>query len=295
MRIANRIIIALAAAAGAFAAASGGCYKPDYASNPDAKMGFRCHKSDNPACPVGFVCCLDGLCGDDLKDTDEGWCIPPPPPVDMTVTGVKFWPFPSKGMFFSGVYTPAQLTGYDDQMTWRCTRDDTNPNPPDAIARQHEPNDLPDSAVVLSNPLPDETANLMGTALQICPDKTAPDLPDVDVYKFKLSSPARVIIELKYTAALGDIDVGLFRMDLDDETQQMKPTLIASDLTGVDNACLEVPNLSPPPNGTYYYIVVRGAIIPDMPGKYTMNDYRLRAFIPMSTTYSCNKKPDMGP
>lgn len=295
MRISNGIFLALVSLTGVLSLT--GCFKPEYASNPDAKMGFRCHKSDSPACPASLVCCLDGVCGDDLKDSDEGWCIPPPPPVDLALTGLKYWPFPSKGMYFQGVYAPAQLSGYDEQMQWRCTRDDSNPNPPDAIRRMYEPNDFADAAVVMPNPLPLDVnlpPSFMGTAYQICPDKTAPELPDVDVFKFKLMSPAKLIVEIKYTAAAGDLDVAIFRMDKDPDTEGDKPTLIASDLTGVNDGCIEIPNLA---QYDKYYIVVRGTVIPDQPGKYTMNDYRLRAFTvdPSGPGYSCMKRADMGP
>ena len=114
-----------------------------------------------------------------------------------------------------------------------------------------EPNDFPESAIVLPNPLPiDPPPTFMGSYYQICPDRTAPDVPDVDVYKFKL-------------------------------------------LTGVDNGCVELMSLAP---GTYY-AVVRGTVRPEEPGKYTMNDYRLRVFTvdPSGPGYSCSKKPDMGP
>lgn len=292
MRISNGIFVA-AVSLGTVLAVKG-CYKPEYASNPDARVGFRCHKTDSPACPPTLVCCLDGICGEELKDTDEGWCVPPMAVADMALTGLKLWPFPSKGMYFSGVYTPAQLSGFDDQGQWRCTREDTNPTPPDSIKRMYEPNDFPETSVVLPNPLPiDPPPTFMGSYYQICPDKTAPDLPDVDVYKFKLLTQSKVIAEIKYTAAAGDLDIAIFRMDKDPETEKDKPTLIGSDVTAVDNGCVEMMSLAV---GTYY-VVVRGTVRPEEMGKYTMNDYRLRVFTvdPSGPGYTCKKNPDMGP
>jgi len=293
MRISNRPVMAVALLAFASLAA---CYKPEYASNPDAHMGFRCHKTDNPACPPNLVCCTDSRCGDDLSDTEEGWCVTPRPPADMTVSAKDFWMFPSKGMYFDGVYTPAPLSGYDEQMQWRCTRDDTNPDPANAIKAVGEPNDLPEQAIVLPSPLPmDLTPGVLGYPHQICPDKTAPDVPDIDVFKFKLTSPAKVIAEIKYTAALGDLDIFVFQLVVDSETGKLKPQLArptAKDTTAVDNGCIELPML---PAGAYY-VVVRGTPIPEQPGKYTMNDYRLRVFtVEQSPGYSCNLKKDMGP
>jgi hypothetical protein len=287
MRISYLVLVALSATA---------CYKPEYASNPDARMGFRCHKSDSPACPPSFVCCLDGVCGDDLKDADEGWCVPPPTPVDMAITGLKYWPFPSKANYFDGEYMPAPLSGYDDQMQWLCTRDDTNPEPPAAIRRMGEPNDFADLAIVLPNPLrPDLPVTDLGSAYQICPDKTAPDLPDVDVYKFKLMSPAKVIAEIKYKVVNGDLDIAIFRLDTDPDTGEKKPTLAsptARDTTSVDNACIEMTSLAA---GTYY-VVVRGVPVGlDQPGKYTMNNYNLRVFTVDQSGYSCVPKKDGGP
>ncbi len=272
------------------------CYKPDYAANPDAGIGFRCHKSDNPPCPSNFVCCLNGLCGDDLNDTDEGWCVPPSPPADMSVLGVNYWPFPSKpfSQYFSGVYMPAQLTGYDSNMHWLCTRDDTNPNPSDMIRHMGEPNDLPGEAIVLPNPLPvDLPPTAMGSSYQICPDKTAPSIPDVDAYKFTLMSPAKVIAEIKYSVVQGDLDIFVFRMDLNENTNQMMPTLVAQDMTGVDNGCVSMPSLEA---GSYFVVVKGVGISPDMPNSYTMNNYALRVQTINQSTYSCQSgQQDMGP
>jgi hypothetical protein len=156
-----------------------------------------------------------------------------------------------------------------------------------------EPNDFPEQAIVLPNPLPiDLPVTAMGSSYQICPDKTAPDLPDVDVYKFKLLSPAKVIAEIKYKVAAGDLDIVLFRLDMDPDTGEKKPMVIGKDTTAVDKGCIEVPSLAA---GTYY-VVVRGVPVGlDQPGKYTMNNYNLRVFTVDTGGYSCNPKKDGGP
>jgi hypothetical protein len=256
-------------------------------------MGFRCHNSDNPSCPPGLVCCLDGVCGNDLKDTDEGWCVPQPALADMTLTGTTYWPALKKTMYYAGDYMPDPLSGYDDQQQWRCTRDDTNPAPSDMVRHQGEPNDLPDQAIVLPNPLPvDLPVTVTGSAYQICPDHTAPDVPDIDVFKFKLLTPAKVIAEIKYSVQKGDLDLAVFRIDTDPDTGAQKPTLVsptAKDVSTVDNGCVEIPSLAV---GTYY-VVVRGAPIDQMPGKYEMNNYNLRVFTVDQSGYSCTPKTDM--
>lgn len=276
------------------------CYKPEYASNADAHIGFRCHKSDRPACPPSLVCCLDGVCGDDLKDEAEGWCVTPPMPTDMAIPAIKYWPFPNKTMLYGGVYTPDPLSGYDSQMQWLCLRDDTIPDAdkPKQIQRMFEPNDFKEQAVMLRNPLPTEAEQMaqdpMGARYQICPDKTAPDRPDVDVFMFKLASSAAVIAEIKYQVVKGDLDIALFRMDVDPDTGMDKPTVIGKDLSAMDNGCIEIPKLAA---GTYY-VVVRGVQVAlDEPGKYTQNNYNLRVFTvdPMNPlSYSCMPKKDGG-
>ena len=71
----------------------------------------------------------------------------------------------------------------------RCHRDDTNPSPTDKqVLRALEPNDLPPSAISLSNPLmADPPTSSMGSPYEICSDRSAPNVPDVDVFRFKLS------------------------------------------------------------------------------------------------------------
>jgi len=277
------------------ALAIAGCYKPTYSSDPDAGVGFRCHASDNPACPAGLVCCAEGKCGDDLLNSSqpnaEGWCIPPPPPVDMTTTAVSFWPFGSKSAFYPGEVTPLPLTGFDENNEWRCKRDDGNPEPTASIKRMFEPNDWPESAIVLTSPLPvDPSPAMIGSAYEICPDKSAPTVPDVDVFKFKVQTPAKVIAEIRYRVNNGDLDFAVFRVDTDTETGMKKPVVIGKDLSSVDNGCIEMPTLMP---GTYY-LAVRGTTSPEMPGQYTMNTYNIRVFAVGSMPYSCAKKADGG-
>jgi hypothetical protein len=38
------------------------CYSPRFTPAPDGgNAGFRCFASDNPPCPTGLVCCVEGL------------------------------------------------------------------------------------------------------------------------------------------------------------------------------------------------------------------------------------------
>ena len=276
------------------ALAIAGCYKPQFASDPDAGVGFRCHASDNPACPAGLVCCAEGKCGDDLLNSSqpnaEGWCVPPPAAMDMTSTAVSFWPFGTKGSYYQGEVMPIPLTGYDENNEWRCKRDDGNPEPTATIRRMFEPNDWPESAIGLTTPMPDPPPSMIGAAYEICPDKSAPNVPDVDVFKFKVQTPAKIIAEIRYRVANGDLDFAVFRVDTDAETGMKKPVAMYKDLTAVDNGCIEMPALSA---GTYY-LVVRGTSSPDMPGTYTMNTYNVRVFSVGSVPYSCAKKADGG-
>lgn len=277
------------------ALALAGCYKPTYSSDPDAGVGFRCHASDTPPCPAGLVCCVDDKCGDDLLNSAqpnaEGWCIPPPPPVDMTTTAVSFWPFGTKSTYYQGEVTPLPLTGFDENNEWRCKRDDGNPEPTASIKRMFEPNDWPESAIVLTNPLPvDPPPSMIGSAYEICPDKSAPNVPDVDVFKFKVQTPSKVIAEIRYRVGNGDLDFAVFRVDTDTDTGMKKPVVIGKDLSPADNGCIEMPTLMP---GTYY-LAVRGTTSPEMPGMYTMNTYNIRVFAVGSMPYSCTKKADGG-
>lgn len=274
------------------AALVSGCYNPNYGSNVDAGMAFHCYASDNPSCPSGLVCCVGTVCGDQLMPNQEGWCIPPPPPVDMTITPVQYWDFGAKASYYTGVTMDPMLTGMDPNTgKWRCHRDDTNPDNKDpVILRQLEPNDLPATAISLSTPLmADPPPTQMGSPYEICPDHTAPTVPDVDVYKFKLTSAAKVIAEVKYQVMFGDLDVALFQMAKNPDTGADQPQRIQADLTATDNACIEANSLMP---GTYY-LVVRGTNTVSMPGVYTMNNYTLRVYT-TSTGATCAFKRDGG-
>ena len=264
------------------------CYNPNYGSNSDASMAFHCFASDNPSCPAGLVCCAGNVCGDQLMAQQEGWCVSPPVPQDMTVTPIDFWNFGTKAMYYAGVTMDPALTGVDpDTGQWRCHRDDTNPNPTDPdVIRAQEPNDMPGQAITFSNPLmADPPTSYKGNSYEICPDRSAPNVPDVDVYKFKLTTAAKVIIQAAYPVAFGDLDVALFLMAQDPDTMIDTPQRVLTDLTAVDNACIEANNLMP---GTYY-VVVRGTTTPDKPGVYTMNRYTLKIY---TTTMgaTCAKK-----
>jgi hypothetical protein len=268
------------------------CYNPTYSFNADAGAAFHCFNSDNPPCPSGLVCCVGTMCGDQLASNQEGWCVPPPPVLDMSVTPISYWDFGIKTMYYGGVMMDPMLTGMDpDSMKWRCHRDDTNPNPTDPqVVRALEPNDLPATAISLSNPLAtDPPPTQMGSPYEICPDHTAPDIPDVDVFKFKLTSATKVIAEIKYAVMYGDLDVALFLMAKDPDTGADTPQRIMADLSATDNGCIEASNLMP---GTYY-VVVRGTTTPEKPGIYSMNNYSIRVY---TTTMgaSCAAKKDGG-
>lgn len=187
------------------------------------------------------------------------------------------WAFPTKTQYYAGPLTELPL-GEVDPVTneWGCLRDDQNPSPRTEITRMFEPNDTPDEYVALASPLPmDPPMTQPGPAYEICPDRSEPKRPDHDVYKFKLQTPGRVVAEAAYAVANGDLDLAIFRLDVNPDTGERVSTAIAADMTAVSSACVEA-NLSP---GTYY-AVVRGAEQPDRAAKYrtAMNRYRLRVY-----------------
>jgi len=281
------------------------CYKPNYSSDEDAGKAFHCYATDRPACPGDLVCCVGDLCGDALIDPIsggpikdnagiplEGSCVKPRTPKDMTLTPASYWDFGIKGSYYTGMVNDPLLTGKDpDTGKWRCKRDDQNPDPAAEIKRMFEPNDMPEQAVSLSNPLPIDPTPTQGTAYEICPDQSAPDMSDVDVFKFKLSQPTKVMVRLTYKVSYGDLDVALFRIMKDDVTGAMIPQRVVADLTAVDNGCLEAPNL---PAGGPYYVVVRGTNSPEKPATYTMNNYNIRVYGVQSSGDSCVAKKDGG-
>ncbi len=190
------------------------------------------------------------------------------------------WPFGNKSMFYSGPYTQLPLGMVDpDSGEWGCRRDDQSASPPPSIARMMEPNDEPMSAVSLVNPLPEDLPpSNLGSTYEICPDRSKPQRPDYDSFKFRLSSPSRVVAELRYLVQNGDLDLALFRLDVNPDTGKPTPTRIAIDDSAVGNACVHQ-QLGP---GTYY-VVVRGA--PQIEsGAYAtaMNVYNLKVYVTTS-------------
>ena len=210
------------------------------------------------------------------------------PPEDLTITPLDYWDFGTKTMYYGGATMDPMLSGIDpDTGQPRCHRDDTNPSPTDKqVLRALEPNDLPPSAISLSNPLmADPPTSSMGSPYEICSDRSAPNVPDVDVFRFKLSSPAKVIAEVKYNVAFGDLDAALFLLAKNPDTGADQPQRVLADLTATSNACIEANNLMP---GTYF-LVVRGTTTPEKPGVYSLNNYSVRVY---TTTMgaSCVKK-----
>ncbi|HMU40791.1 MAG TPA: hypothetical protein PKE31_17410 [Pseudomonadota bacterium] len=278
----------------------GACYKPNYSSDEDMGRAFRCYVNDKPSCPGDLVCCVGDVCGDALLDPItqgpvidpstgrplEGTCVRPRPPKDMVSTPVSYWDFGVKGTYYTGVVNDPMLTGKDpDTGQWRCPR-------------KLEPNDTLDDAVGLGSQLPIDPNPTPGTSYEICPDETGPDIPDLDVFKFKIGQPTKVLVRLTYKVSNGDLDVGLFRMAKDDATGELKPQRVLTDLTPVDNACLEASNL--PPTGAtsgplaYYYVVVRGTSSPEKPSTYTMNNYAIRVYGVATSGDTCSPKKDGG-
>lgn len=187
------------------------------------------------------------------------------------------WAFPTKTQYYSGPLDEQPL-GEVDPVTreWGCLRDDKNPSPRSEITRMFEPNDAPDQYVALPNPLPEDLPPTQpGSVYEICPDRSEPKRPDYDAYRFKLQAPIRVVAEARYTVENGDLDLAIFRVDVNPDTGERVSTSIAADMTATSNACVEA-HLSP---GTYY-AVVRGAEQPDRTAKYrtAMNRYMLRVF-----------------
>jgi hypothetical protein len=267
------------------------CYNPRFHSSPDGgdggEVGFRCFPSDNPPCPTGLSCCKSDprrggeICDGELLTssgpTPEGArCITPPPPAMPTPW--KDWDLGMKGMVVAPTGDP-MLTGFDENMAWRCPRDDKNPMPPSEIVRRFEPNDAILQAIVYTSNLSIDGTPPPLTGYEICPDKTAPLVPDVDVFKFRIGggTAVKVVIELKYQVSFGDLDVGLFREGLS-ETNEKIPQRIMQDVSTQNDACVVANSLAP---GTYY-VAVRGA--PSMPGEYnasmsySINSYRIRIF-----------------
>lgn len=198
-------------------------------------------------------------------------------------TGYVFnWSFGPKNEFYKGAQQDPMLSGRDPLSgQWRCTRDDGNPNPSDNVRHMAEPNDSPDTAVGVSYPVDPVSVNL--SAYEICPDQSASDRPDADVYKFRVDSAMKVVAEIKYAVSRGDLDITLFKEFVDTKTGLESPLRIADDRTARDNACLEVPTLPP---GTYY-LVVHGGFHQDKPTQRDLNRYQIRIFGTVASNYNC--------
>ena len=84
---------------------------------------------------------------------------------------------------------------------------------------------------------------------------------------------------------LGDLDIALFRIAKDPDTNLDTPQRVLADVTAVENACIEANNLMP---GTYY-VVIRGTTTPEKPGTYSMNRYNLKVYT-TTTGASCVKR-----
>lgn len=189
----------------------------------------------------------------------------------LGVSALDVWAFGTKTQYYAGISADPELTGVDPATgLWRCHRDDANPSPTDSeVLRAREPNDLPDRAVGLVNPLPVDTASPgAGTRYEVCPDRSAPDKPDIDAFLFRITAPSNIRVDVVYGIFNGDLDVALFaQTDLPDA----KPVRIGADLSARDNACVSVAAL---PAGRYY-VVVRGTSRPERPSVYSMNRYQL--------------------
>lgn len=200
-------------------------------------------------------------------------------------TGYVFnWSFGPKNEFYNGAQQDPMLSGRDPLSgQWRCTRDDGNPNPSDSVRHMAEPNDSPDTAVNLPYPLPVDPVSVNLSSYEICPDQTASERPDADVYKFKVDSAMKVVAEIKYAVVSGDLDITLFKEFVDTKTGLESPLRIADDRTARDNACLEVPTLPP---GTYY-LVVHGGFHQAKPSQFDLNRYQIRVFGAVASNYNC--------
>lgn len=237
--------------------------------------GGSCWNSLSPdQCSLACDAALDALrsktgmssCGQTATPDD-----PKIPTQDPTNPALDLWEFGTKAQYYTGPSGDPELSGVDPATgLWRCHRDDLNINPTDKeVLRAFEPNDLPDSAIGLVNPLPvDPPATMTGTSYEICPDRSAPNKPDVDAFRFRITAPSNIRVDVRYSVYSGDLDIGLFAEPVFPDT---KPKRIAADLSARDNACISVAAL---PAGRYY-VAVRGSNSPDKPSAYSMNRYQI--------------------
>lgn len=177
------------------------------------------------------------------------------------------WPFPAKTETYSERIMELSLAEKDPSGTWGCKREAELP--PNLFK---EPNDTPSTASLLANPLNvDLMFPVTGDPIQICPDQAEPLRPDHDAYLFQITKTSKVIAELSYKVANGDLDLAIFRSTGDGVE------LVASDMTANDDACIEVELTS-----GMYYAVVRGAAQPSGLGykhATAMNGYNRRVMI----------------
>lgn len=257
----------------AMLAGAGGCFNPNITFDLDAGVGFRCFVTDYKPCPEGLSCCdpKSGLCDDALytkAPNTRGWCTPPSAPSDLQSRAIDLWDFGPKALASAATADPG-LTGKDPGSgEWRC------PRGPKYINRQ-EPNDSPTDAISAGK-LVVNSVPMTLTNHEICPDEAAPTTPDVDVFRFELTSPSRVYVDTRFSATKGDLDVAIF--DDNQMDGQPRPNLVITDGLGTgDNSCLAASNLM---TGKYY-VVVRGA--PNQAGPYNqpgvtyaLNAYQIR-------------------
>lgn len=199
------------------------------------------------------------------------------------------WPFANKSMFYDGPYTELPLGEIDPSSgTWGCLRSDDAVSPPPAVVRMFEPNDTPMTALALANPLPiDPPAPSAGAAYEICPDRSKPDRPDYDAFKFRLQTASRVVVDLRYSVNNGDLDVGIFRIDTNPDSGTMAATLLSADDSASSDACAHL-QLGP---GTYYAVVHGAPILTPQRHKTVMNRYNIKVYVTTSGSPNPCQKP----
>ena len=244
----------------------GGCYNPNIGFDLDAGVGFRCYVTDFKPCPEGLSCCdpATGLCDDALYQKSpltRGWCTPPRAPADLTSRAIDLWDFGAKTLGSAAASDPGLFGKDPNTGEWRCPYTQVN---------RLEPNDTPADAI---NPGPSlNNVPAQGIAGEICPGEKSPAMTDVDVYKVRLMTRAKLYADTKFQANQGDLDVALFG-----DSGDGQPRLVANDgLKVEDNSCL-----AQDLDAGLYYVVVRGS--PDKAGpynqsgvNYALNRYTIR-------------------
>lgn len=263
---------------GASSGLLGSCGLPDLDANPSAERGFRCFASDEPPCPQGLTCCAGSLCGDDLlarRPYLEGWCVSRIPS-DQVASPDLLWSLPAPDKPAVEPLMDPMLTGYDRSMTWRCPRNDEQPGAPGRAEVYLEPNDSLKDALRFGILTPSIPQKVQGMA-EICPNRSSPLTPDIDVFAFQLDRAVHLIMDVRFQSAFGDLDIGLFRDDVD-ALGNRAPTLVAADVASADDACIVKNDLEP----GNYFAVVRGARAlagPKTGGvPFALNRYSIRLF-----------------